>query len=324
MSLRDQIGVRDRAIDAESDPGRRILLTGATIVTMGPLGVLRGDLLVRGSTIEAVGAAIGDQVGADVIVVDASGTIILPGLIDSHLHAWEGQLRGIAPDADFGEYMAITHGGIATALPPRRPCDRRATVGRAGDQRRNDHLHRQQPQLPHARSFGRRHRGPARAPASAPSTRRAAHRQESTTASCPDDLIRLREEYFSGGQDLLTLRLFDVMPSVERWQFAAEHGFDLCAEMGFWVPDVEKLGESGLDATWPHLQPLLGLQRRHVGRDRRQRGRGQPRAAVGLAVRSGRILARAAGGPARHPDRHQLRQRAQLSARPLRARCARF
>ena len=33
------------------------------------------------------------------------------------------------------------------------------------------------------------------------------------------------------------------MPSIERWTFAAEHGFDLCAEMGSWVPDVERLGE---------------------------------------------------------------------------------
>jgi 5-methylthioadenosine/S-adenosylhomocysteine deaminase len=54
------------------------------------------------------------------------------------------------------------------------------------------------------------------------------------------------DQYFSDGQDLVTLRMFDVMPSIERWTFAAEHGFDLCAEMGSWVPDVERLGETGL------------------------------------------------------------------------------
>ena len=36
------------------------------------------------------------------------------------------------------------------------------------------------------------------------------------------------------------------MPSVAAWTFAAEHGFDLCAEMGSWVPDVEHLGTTGL------------------------------------------------------------------------------
>jgi hypothetical protein len=30
--------------------------------------------------------------------------------------------------------------------------------------------------------------------------------------------------------------MFDVIPSIECSTFAAEHGFDLCAEMGSWVP----------------------------------------------------------------------------------------
>jgi 5-methylthioadenosine/S-adenosylhomocysteine deaminase len=245
MSLRDQIGVRDRAIDAESDPGRRMLLTGATIVTMGPLGVLRGDLLVRGSTVEAVGAAIGDEVGADVIVIDASGTIIIPGLIDSHLHAWEGQLRGIAPDADFGEYMAITHGGIALHYRPEDLAIAErlsaAQAINAGTTTFIDNSHNSRTRDHSDAAIEALLSTGIRAVYAAGSAQAGHH-----DGQLPEDLIRLREEYFSGGQDLLTLRLFDVMPSVERWQFAAEHGFDLCAEMGFWVPDVEKLGESGL------------------------------------------------------------------------------
>ena len=85
---------------------------------MGSQGVVRGDLLLNGSTIEAIGPRLAERVGGDAIVVDASDTITVPGLIDSHLHAWEGQLRGIAPDADFGEYMAITHNGLATHYRP--------------------------------------------------------------------------------------------------------------------------------------------------------------------------------------------------------------
>jgi len=77
-----------------------------------------GHLLVNGSTIEAIGPGLAKQVGADAIIVDARDTMIVPGLIDSHLHAWEGQLRGIAPDADFGEYMSITHGGLALHYRP--------------------------------------------------------------------------------------------------------------------------------------------------------------------------------------------------------------
>jgi len=48
----------------------------------------------------------------------------------------------------------------------------------------------------------------------------------------PHDLLRLRDEYFSGSYDLVTLRMFDIQPSIESWTFAAENGFDICAEMG--------------------------------------------------------------------------------------------
>ena len=58
-----------------------------------------------------------------------------------------------------------------------------------------------------------------------------------------------------------------------------------------------------------HLQPLLGLQRRDVEGHRRQRRRGEPRPAVGLAVRTRRLRSGAAGEPRRNPGGHQLRQR---------------
>lgn len=56
---------------------RRVLFTGATVVTMDPdLGVIDGgDLLVEGDTITAVGR---DLDAADAVVVDATGTILTP------------------------------------------------------------------------------------------------------------------------------------------------------------------------------------------------------------------------------------------------------
>ncbi|WP_262057460.1 amidohydrolase family protein [Streptomyces sp. STR69] len=100
-----------------ADPRRRILLTGATIVTMDPeLGILQGDLLVEGDSI----AAIGPNLGADgAVVVDASGTILAPGLVDTHRHAWEAQLRRIMPDVDdLGGYVMTTLAGYATVYRP--------------------------------------------------------------------------------------------------------------------------------------------------------------------------------------------------------------
>ncbi|MFE6845306.1 amidohydrolase family protein [Streptomyces sp. NPDC057686] len=97
---------------------RRILFTGATIVTMDPrLGVIdRGDLLVEGDTITAVG---GDLSGGDAVVVDATGTILTPGFVDTHRHAWQAQLRRIMPDVDdLGGYVMATLAGHATVYRP--------------------------------------------------------------------------------------------------------------------------------------------------------------------------------------------------------------
>ncbi|KOY54962.1 amidohydrolase family protein [Streptomyces sp. XY332] len=97
---------------------RRILFTGATIVTMDPsLGVIdRGDLLVEGDTITAVG---GDISGGDAVVVDATGAILTPGFVDTHRHAWQAQLRRIMPDVDdLGGYVMATLAGHATVYRP--------------------------------------------------------------------------------------------------------------------------------------------------------------------------------------------------------------
>ncbi|MEV4526926.1 amidohydrolase family protein [Streptosporangium sp. NPDC049304] len=99
-------------------PSRRILLTGATIVTMDPkLGVLpRADLLIEGDRIAAVGV---DLPAGDALIVDVTGAVLAPGFVDTHRHAWEAQLRRIMPDVnDLGEYVTSTLAGIAPAYQP--------------------------------------------------------------------------------------------------------------------------------------------------------------------------------------------------------------
>ncbi|MGW7673260.1 cytosine/adenosine deaminase-related metal-dependent hydrolase [Streptomyces sp. 3212.3] len=97
---------------------RRILFTGATVVTMDSgLGVLDGgDLLVEGDTITAVGPRLD---APDAVVVDATGAILAPGFVDTHRHAWEAQLRRIMPDVDdLGGYVMATLAGYATVYRP--------------------------------------------------------------------------------------------------------------------------------------------------------------------------------------------------------------
>ena len=77
----------------------RTLFKAGTVVTMDPTvpNLATGDVLIDGDRIEAVGANIPAD-GAEVI--DAAGSIVMPGLIDAHHHAWLGVMRRMMPDVD--------------------------------------------------------------------------------------------------------------------------------------------------------------------------------------------------------------------------------
>lgn len=77
---------------------------------MGSEGDLVGDVVLRDDRILAVGVGAGAQVPDDALHIEASDAVVIPGLVDAHVHAWEGALRGVSPDSGFYDYMALTHG----------------------------------------------------------------------------------------------------------------------------------------------------------------------------------------------------------------------
>jgi cytosine/adenosine deaminase-related metal-dependent hydrolase len=91
---------------------------GATIITGDPrLGiVIDGDLEVRDGIVAAVGTGLGTR--GDEVEIDAGGTIIMPGFVDGHRHAWQGAFRRTLTDADLVRYLAATHAGTAPHYRP--------------------------------------------------------------------------------------------------------------------------------------------------------------------------------------------------------------
>jgi cytosine/adenosine deaminase-related metal-dependent hydrolase len=95
---------------------RATLIRGATVITMDRQGDLpRGDVLVRGEQIVEIAPQISAE-GAE--VVDASGHIVIPGLINAHMHTWQTALRGLASNWTLLEYFAKMHAGLATVFAP--------------------------------------------------------------------------------------------------------------------------------------------------------------------------------------------------------------
>jgi len=92
------------------------LLRGATIVTMDRQGDLsQGDLLVRGETIAAIAPMLQAD---DAQVIDVRGCIVIPGLVNAHMHTWQTALRGVAANWTLLEYFQKMHAGLATAFQP--------------------------------------------------------------------------------------------------------------------------------------------------------------------------------------------------------------
>ena len=95
---------------------KRILIRNGTIITMDAQGDLpQGDILITGDTLAEIAPAIRAD---DAQVVDATGFIIIPGLINAHMHTWQTALRGLAANWTLLEYFQKMHAGLATVFTP--------------------------------------------------------------------------------------------------------------------------------------------------------------------------------------------------------------
>jgi cytosine/adenosine deaminase-related metal-dependent hydrolase len=88
-------------------PGRPIVFRGGTVLTMNDSHeiVEGGDVLVVGEKIDAVGPNL--EAPADALEIDATGGIVMPGMIDTHRHMWQTALRGYGADWTLTQYFVF-------------------------------------------------------------------------------------------------------------------------------------------------------------------------------------------------------------------------
>lgn len=100
---------------------RRTLIRSATIISMDDaIGDFEaGDVLVEGGRIAEVRPSIELGSGAsETEIVDGKDRIVIPGLINAHMHTWQTGLRGYAANWTLLEYFRRMHAGLATVFRP--------------------------------------------------------------------------------------------------------------------------------------------------------------------------------------------------------------
>jgi 5-methylthioadenosine/S-adenosylhomocysteine deaminase len=95
----------------------RTLIKAATIVTMDDaLGdFTAADVLIERDRIVEIRPGID---AADADIIDGRGRIVIPGLVNSHMHTWQTALRGFSANWTLPEYFRRMHAGLATVFRP--------------------------------------------------------------------------------------------------------------------------------------------------------------------------------------------------------------
>jgi len=83
-----------------------VLIRNGVIVTCDATDtVLVGDVAVRNGIIVGLGTSAAAQLGPFSSVIDASGCIVLPGLVQAHVHLVQTLFRGLADDVPLLEWL---------------------------------------------------------------------------------------------------------------------------------------------------------------------------------------------------------------------------
>ena len=249
----------------------RLLLRGGYVVSVDPeIGdVNGGDVLIEDDTIAEVAPNI-DVTDAEVI--DVTGDIVIPGFIDSHRHTWETSIRGSAPNATLDDYFGIVLDGFAVAYRPEDVYVANYMGAlecvNAGITTLLDWSHIQNtPDHSDEAIRGLRESGIRSVFAYGFPNTSLADWWFDSSLKTPDDVRRVREEYFSSDEGLITMALATrgpgfCQPEVVKhdWNLARELDLPITVHVGMgrvagrfnMVGQLNEMDLLGPDTTYVH------------------------------------------------------------------------
>jgi 5-methylthioadenosine/S-adenosylhomocysteine deaminase len=239
--------------------GGRILLKGGCVLSLDPnVGDFEtADVLIEGSKI----VAVQPNLKASAAVIDASNMIVMPGFVDTHRHIWEGQLRNILPNGLLSDYQRDITG---TARAVYRPEDVYAgdlvsALGamNAGITTLLDWSHiGNSPEHTDAAIEGLRESG-----------MRAVYAYGAGTAGpanqFPQDIRRLRMQYFSSDDQLLTLAMAAGI-NADHWAVARDVGAPITVHVNGTNQLLPVANAMGHDVTYIHCCNLAEAEWRMI------------------------------------------------------------
>jgi imidazolonepropionase-like amidohydrolase/Tol biopolymer transport system component len=113
----DTTGIRVNLVQKTDKPNGKIVLRGATIITMeGDKVIKNGVIVINENRIEAIGAAKEITIPKDAKVYEMEGKTIMPGIVDVHAHI--GAFRyGLTTQKHWQFYANLAY-GVTTAHDP--------------------------------------------------------------------------------------------------------------------------------------------------------------------------------------------------------------
>src|SRR6202521_5846224 len=282
----------DRLVRSQADPNRRILLHGGVVLSLDPkVGDFeKADVLIEGKTIAAVGPNLaGTGAARSALVVNAADRIVMPGFADTHHHQYETLLRSILADGLLGiggnpgeskNYVSVIQGIFTPAYLPEDAYISELVAS----------LNQINAGVTTTVDTSQVSLTPAHTDACIAGLKESGRRAVfaysagvGPASQFPQDITRLRKQYFSSGDQLLTLALHAAV-SADHWKLARSVGAPVVSH--FISGDLQPMKNAGLlgpdnqyihctqlnEATWKliadsggkvSIAPAIEMQMRH-------------------------------------------------------------